>query len=94
MHPITDANYNPLADLPEFRSTRRLASLLRAFALLLGNKSFEASGAVIVLMVFGIVLPLMAWITTRHAIPLSISIHSRAPELIVLIAYVIALSLY
>ena len=65
-----------------------------AFALLLGNKSFEVSGAVIVLVVFGIALPLIAWITTRHAIPLSISIHSGARELIVLIAYVVALSLY
>lgn len=65
-----------------------------AFAILLGNKSFEAAGAIVVLIVFGIVLPLIAWITTRHVIPLSISIHSRAPELIVLIAYVIAVSLY
>ena len=65
-----------------------------AFAILLGNKSFEAAGAVIVLVVFGIVLPLIAWITTRHAIPLSISIRSGTPELIVLVAYVVALSLY
>jgi CAAX protease family protein len=65
-----------------------------AFAILLGNKSFEAAGAIVVLIVFGIALPIIAWITTRHAIPLSISIHSRAPELIVLIAYVIAVSLY
>jgi len=65
-----------------------------AFAILLGNKSFEAGGAVVVLIVFGIVLPLIAWITTRHAIPLSISIHSGASELIVLVAYVVAVSLY
>jgi hypothetical protein len=65
-----------------------------AFAIPLGDKSFDAAGAVVVLIVFGIVLPLIAWITTRHAIPLSISIQSGAPELIVLIAYVVALSLY
>jgi membrane protease YdiL (CAAX protease family) len=65
-----------------------------AFAVLLGNKNFEAGGAVVVLIVFGIVLPLIAWITTRRAIPLSISIHSRASELIVLVAYVVAMSLY
>jgi CAAX protease family protein len=65
-----------------------------ASAILLGNKSFEATGAIVVVIVFGIVLPLIAWITTRHAIPLSISIRSGAPELIVLIAYVIAVSLY
>ena len=65
-----------------------------AFAILLGNKSFDAAGAVVVLIVFGIVLPFFAWITTRPAIPLSISIQSGAPELIVLIAYVVAVSLY
>jgi membrane protease YdiL (CAAX protease family) len=65
-----------------------------SFAILLGNKSFDPVGAIVVLIVFGLVLPLIAWITTRHAIPLSISIQSRAPELIVLVAYVIAMSLY
>ena len=65
-----------------------------AFAILLGNKSFDAAGAVVVLIVFGILFPLIAWITTRNAIPLSISIRSGAPELIVLIAYVVAVSLY
>jgi membrane protease YdiL (CAAX protease family) len=65
-----------------------------AFAILFGNKSFDIAGAVIVLVVFGIVLPLIAWFTTRNAIPLSISIHPRASELIVLTGYVIALSLY
>lgn len=62
--------------------------------MLLGNKNFETAGALVVLVVFGIVLPLIAWVTTRHAIPLSISVRSGAPELIVLVAYLIAVSLY
>jgi membrane protease YdiL (CAAX protease family) len=65
-----------------------------AFVLLLRNKTFDATDAVVVLIVFGIVFPLIAWITTRHANPLSVSLRSGAPELIVLIAYVVALSLY
>ena len=65
-----------------------------AFAILSGNKSFDATDAVVVLIVFGLVFPLIAWITTRHAIPLSISIRCGAPELIVLIPYVLAMSLY
>ena len=65
-----------------------------ASAILLGNKSFESAGAVVVLVVFGIVLPLIAWLTTRHAVALSISIQSGLPELIVLIAYVVTVSLY
>jgi membrane protease YdiL (CAAX protease family) len=65
-----------------------------AFAILLGNKSFDVAGAVVVLIVFGIVLPFIAWITTRRAIPLSISIQPGMPELIVLVACVVAVSLY
>lgn len=65
-----------------------------AFATLLGNKDFDAAGAIVVLIVFGIVFPLIAWITTRHAIPLSISTQSGVLGLIVLIAYVVAVSLY
>jgi membrane protease YdiL (CAAX protease family) len=65
-----------------------------AFAVLLSNKSFDIVGAVVVLVVFGMVLPLIAWVTTRHAIALSISIQAGTPELIVLILYVVALSLY
>jgi uncharacterized protein len=65
-----------------------------AFAILLGNRNFEIAGAIVVLVVFGIVLPLIAWIATRNVNPLSISIQPRVPELIVLIAYVAAVSLY
>ncbi len=64
------------------------------FAILLGNKNFEVAGALVVLIVFGIVLPLIAWIATRSAIPLSVSIKPSASELIVLSGYIIALSLY
>lgn len=65
-----------------------------ALAFLLRNKSFDATGAMIVLIVFGIVFPLIAWIATRRAIPLSISVRPSKSQLIVLIAYIVALSLY
>jgi len=65
-----------------------------AFAILLGNKNFEVAGALVVLIIFGIVLPLIAWIATRSAIPLSVSIKPGASELIVLSGYIIALSFY
>jgi uncharacterized protein len=65
-----------------------------AFGVLLQNKSFEAAGAIIVLALFGIVLPWLAWIATRRAIPLSISVRPDGREMIILAAYVIALSLY
>jgi hypothetical protein len=65
-----------------------------AFAILLRNKSFDAAGAVVVLVVFGIVFPLLAWIATRRAIPLSISVKPGQFQLIVLIGYIIILSVY
>jgi membrane protease YdiL (CAAX protease family) len=65
-----------------------------AFAVLLGNKNFEVAGALVVLVVFGMVLPFIAWITTRHAVALPISIQPGRSELVVLTAYVIALSVY
>jgi uncharacterized protein len=65
-----------------------------AFAMLLRNKSFDATGALVVLIVFGIALPLIAWVATRPAIALSISIKPSALQLIVLSGYIIALLLY
>jgi membrane protease YdiL (CAAX protease family) len=65
-----------------------------AFANLLQNKSFDAIGAVVVLIVFGIAFPLIAWITTRRVIPLSISVKPSKSQLIVLIGYIVVLSVY
>ena len=49
---------------------------------------------IVVLMVFGIVFPLIAWIATRRATPLSISVTPDKFQLIVLIGYIIVLSIY
>jgi len=65
-----------------------------AFAFLLRNKDFDAAGAVVVLVVFGIVFPALAWIATRRAVPLSISVTPGKYQLIVLIGYIILLSAY
>jgi len=65
-----------------------------AFVILLRNKSFDASGAIVVLIVFGIVFPLIAWIATRRASPLSISVNSGKTELIILVGYILVLSVY
>jgi len=65
-----------------------------SFTVLLRNKSFDATGAVVVLIVFGLVFPLIAWLATRPAIPLSISVKPSKAQLVVLIAYIVALSVY
>jgi hypothetical protein len=43
-----------------------IALYVCAFAILLRNKSFDATDAVVVLIAFGIVFPLIAWIGTRQ----------------------------
>jgi membrane protease YdiL (CAAX protease family) len=65
-----------------------------AFAILLRNKSFEATDAIVVLIVFGIAFPFIAWIATRRAIPLSIFVQTSKWQLIVLIGYLVLLSVY
>jgi uncharacterized protein len=65
-----------------------------AFVVLLRNKSFDATDAVVVLIVFGIVFPAVAWIATRRAIPLSVSVKASKTQLIILIGYIIVLSVY
>src|SRR4030095_1166069 len=65
-----------------------------SFALLLRNKNFEPGGALIVLVLFGIVFPALAWSATLRAVPLSISVHPTAREMLVLVACIVALSVY
>src|SRR5215472_8215813 len=65
-----------------------------AFASLLRNKSFEPAEAIIVLVVFGGVFPLLAWATTLRAVPLSLFVKPSTTALIALTGYVILLSLY
>ena len=65
-----------------------------AFGILLRNKSFEPAGAIIILVVFGGVFPLLAWTATVRAMPLSISVRPSTSALIALTGYVILLSLY
>src|SRR5438477_12685630 len=65
-----------------------------AFAILLRNKSFEPAEAIVVLVLFGAVFPLLAWAATLRAVPLSISVRSSATALIALTGYVILFSLH
>src|SRR5215813_8175896 len=65
-----------------------------AFATLLRNKSFEPAEAIIVLVVFGGVFPLLAWAATLRAVPLSLLVKPSTTALIALTGYVVLLSLY
>jgi len=65
-----------------------------SFAVLLQSKTFEAAEALIVLVLFGIIFPALAWGATIHAFPLSVTVHSSGREIGVLTASIIALSIY
>lgn len=87
----------PTTSEPLYRNRVFITGLLlygAAFGVLSQNKSFEAGGAIIVLVLFGVVFPCLAWIATRRAAALSISVRPNGWEMIVLAAYIIALSLY
>src|SRR5262249_3492160 len=65
-----------------------------AFAILLRNKSFEPAEAIIVLVVFGGIFPLLAWAATLRSVPLSLLVKPSTTALIALAGYVILLALY
>jgi membrane protease YdiL (CAAX protease family) len=65
-----------------------------AFAVLLQNKSFDVTGALVVLIVFGIAFPLFAWIAARRAIPLAISVKGSNFQLFILVGYIVVVSVY
>ena len=89
MHPIIARGFSPARIL-----ATALIVYVSSFAILLRNKSFEPAEAIVVLVVFGGIFPLLAWASTRRATPLAISIKPNTAALITLIGYVILLSLY
>jgi membrane protease YdiL (CAAX protease family) len=63
-------------------------------AVLLQNKNFELGDALIVLLLFGLIFPELAWLATIRAVPLSISVHPSGREMLVLAGFIVALSVY
>jgi uncharacterized protein len=58
------------------------------------NRNFEFGGVLIVLVIFGLIFPVLAWVATIRAIPLAISVRPSVHEMFVLVGYIIALSIY
>ena len=67
---------------------------LAGLVILSGNKDFNLSDAFVELIIIGVVFPLLAWIATRRAVPLAVPTRSSRSEILVLIATVVALSIY
>ena len=63
-------------------------------AVLWQNKNFEPGGALIVLFLFGLIFPALAWLATIPAVPLSISIRPSGCEMLVLACFIVGLSIY
>ena len=63
-------------------------------AVLVQNKNFELSSALIVLVLFGLIFPALAWLATIRAVPLSISVRPNGSEMLVLAGLIVALSIY
>src|ERR1700746_545920 len=65
-----------------------------SLAVLLQNNNFEPAGALIVLTLFGITFPALAWFATIRAVPLSISVHVSGREMLVLTGCIVFVSIY
>jgi uncharacterized protein len=67
---------------------------LAGLVILSQNKDFNLSDALVELIIIGLVFPLLAWIATRRAVPLTVLTRSSGSEILVLIATIVALSIY
>jgi membrane protease YdiL (CAAX protease family) len=65
-----------------------------SFATLWRNKNFVPEDAIVELVIFGLAFPLLAWITTLRARPLTLAVHRRAAEMWLLLACLIGVTLY
>lgn len=58
------------------------------------QEGFPVSEALIQLILFAAIFPLLAWVATRKAVPLQTPTQSNSREIIVLAAYILSLSIY
>lgn len=65
-----------------------------SLAVLWQNKSFAPEDAIVELVIFGLAFPLLAWVATLRARPLTLTVHRSAAEMWLLIAGLIGVTLY
>jgi len=58
------------------------------------NKEFQPAESIIVLVLFGIVLPLLAWFATRWAKPLNLASAQSGREVLLVLGLLIGLAIY
>ena len=65
-----------------------------SLAVLWRNKSFAPEDAISLLVIFGFALPLLAWVTTLRASPLTLMVQRRASEMWLLFACLVGVTFY
>jgi uncharacterized protein len=71
-----------------------LAAYGVSLAILWRNTSFAPEDALVELVIFGLAFPLLAWVTTLRARPLTLTVHRSAAEMWLLLACLIGVTLY
>jgi len=65
-----------------------------SLAILWRNKSFAPEDAISLLVIFGLAFPLLAWVTTLRARPLTLTVQRRSSEMWLLLACLLGVTLY
>src|ERR1043166_3338296 len=71
-----------------------IALYVAALLVLARHAEFSVGEMLIALGIFGFAFPLLAWFTTRRAKRLPVDVHPSGTEMLVLVGYILALSLY
>jgi len=65
-----------------------------SLAILWRNKSFAPEDAISLLVIFGLAFPLLAWVATLRARPLTLTVQRRSSEMWLLLACLLGVTLY
>lgn len=71
-----------------------IGAYLVSLVVLWRNKTFAPEDAISVLVIFGVIFPLLGWLTTLRAEPLSLTVHRNSSEMWLLLACLIGVTLF
>ena len=65
-----------------------------SLAILWRNKTFAPEDAIVMLIIFGLVFPLLAWVTTLRSQPLTLTVQQSAGEMWLLLACLVGVIVF
>src|SRR5689334_20132863 len=71
-----------------------IAAYLISVIILSRNKTFAPEDAIVVLVIFGIILPVIAWVTTLRVQPIALVIQRNLAEMWLLLACLLFVTLF